>query len=199
LLVTKTMRESPLLKAVQALDEELERFEQLALSAERVPLTSERNIEKAAKSINDAADSQKRVGAHIAALIDAITTARQLHDATAEKVIARRDELEKRADLYNTQLARFAKLGKEATEISTFVRQLGEMKDKPPTAETVKNLDDVVARMEQVVAGATELAKEAQAQDMEELERQCDSLRQQVQSALNKVSLLRGKIAASLG
>ena len=193
------MRESPLSMAVQALDEELERFEQLAASAERVPLTSERNIEKAARSINEAAESQKRVGAHIAALIDAITTARQLHDATAEKVIARRDELEKRADLYNTQLARFAKLGKEATEISSFVRQLGETKEKAPSAETVKLLEEVAGRMQQVVAGALELGKEAQAQDMEELERQCDSLRQQVQSALNKVTLLRDKIASSIG
>jgi hypothetical protein len=197
--VTKAMWESPLMKAVQALDEELERFEQLALSAERVPLTSERNMEKAARSINEAADSQKRVATHIAALIEAITTARQVHDATAEKVIARREVLDKRLALHQTQLARFGKLGQQAAEISSFVRQLGEMKDKPATADTVKHLDDVAGRMEQVVAGAVELGREARAGDMEEIERQCDSLRQQVQSALNKVTLLRDKIAASLG
>jgi hypothetical protein len=33
---------------------------------------------------------------------------------------------------------------------------------------------------------------------MDELARNCDSLKQQVQSALNKVTLLRDKLAASL-
>lgn len=191
-------RESPLSLAVQALDDALENFELLAASAERVPLTSERNLEKAATSINQAAESQKRVGAHIQALIDAITVARQQHDATADKVIARRDELEARAAAFNAQLTRFAQLGKEATEISSFVRQLGETKGAAPSKETVAHLTDVVARMEKVVAGAAALGKEAEAATMEDLERQCDSLKQQVQSALNKVSLLRDKIAAAL-
>src|SRR5260370_40508500 len=134
------MRDTPLMRAVQALDEELERFEALAHTSERVPLTSERNLEKAASAINEAAESQKRVGAHSTALIEAITTARQQHDATANKVIARRDELEARANLFNEQLARFAQLGKEATEISAFVRQLGENKGQPPSQETVRQL-----------------------------------------------------------
>lgn len=183
--------------AVQALDEELERFEALAASAERVPLTSERNIEKAAKTINDAAESQKRVGAHIAALIDAITVARQKHDATADKVIARRDVLVERRELHDGLLGRYGQIGKEATEISAFVRQLGEQKDKP-AAETVKLLESIIVRMERVVTDSTALGAEAAKADMEELERNCDSLRQQVQSALNKVTLLRDKLAASL-
>jgi hypothetical protein len=33
---------------------------------------------------------------------------------------------------------------------------------------------------------------------MEDLERQCDSLKQQVQSALNKVTLLRDKLAQQM-
>jgi hypothetical protein len=196
--VGKPVGESPLMRAVQALDAELHSFEQLAHTAERVPLTSERNLEKAAKAINDAAESQKRVGAHIATLIDAISKARQQHDATADKIIARRDELEARAELFNAQLARFAALGKEATDISAVVRTLGEHKVQPPSQETVQQLSDVAGRLERVAGAATELGKEADAAQMEELARNCDSLKQQVQSALNKVTLLRDKLAASL-
>jgi hypothetical protein len=186
------------MRAVQALDEELARFEELAHAAARVPLTSERNLEKAAKTINDAAESQKRVGAHIAALIEAIATARQQHDATANQIIARRDELESRAELFTTQLKRFAQLGTEATEISAFVRQLGEHKGESPSRETVQQLAEVAGRMERVVAAAAELGTEAGAMQMDDLARNCDSLKQQVQSALNKVTLLRDKLAAAL-
>ena len=79
-----TTADSPLKAAVQALDDELERFEQLAHAAHKTPLTSERNLEKAATSINQAAESQQRVHGHIQALIDAISVARNKHDVTAE-------------------------------------------------------------------------------------------------------------------
>jgi len=46
--------------------------------------------------------------------------------------------------------------------------------------------------------GAAALAKEAEAENMEDLGRQCDSLKQQVQSALNKVSLLREKLSSTM-
>ena len=196
--MTKTTSpDSPLKTAVQALDDELDRFEALADSARRTPLTSERNLEKAATAINQAAESQQRVHGHIQALIDAIGAARVKHDKTAEELVQTRDEVQARGERFQAQLARFAALGKEAAEISGFVRQLGELKGKA-NGEVVAQLGEVQERMTKVVAGATALGKEAEAEQMEDLGRQCDSLRQQVQSALNKVTLLRDKLSASM-
>jgi len=196
--VTKsTTTDSALKAAVQALDEELDRFEALADAARRTPLTSERNLEKAATAINQAADSQKRVHGHIQALIDAITAARVKHDQTAEELVKTRDEVQARGERFQTQLARFAALGKEAADISGFVRQLGELKGKP-NGEVVAQLASVQERMARVVDGAAALGKEADAENMEDLGRQCDSLKQQVQSALNKVTLLRDKLAQQM-
>jgi chromosome segregation ATPase len=197
--VTKTPKEngSPLERAVAALDEELNRFEQLANSAQRTPLTSERNLEKAAQAINQAAESQQRVHGHIQALIEAISQARAQHDATAETLVKTRDEVQARGERFQEQLSRFAALGKEAADISGFVRQLGELKGKP-NGEVVAQLGSVQERMSKVVEGATALEKEAEAESMEDLARNCDSLRQQVQSALNKVALLREKLSATM-
>ncbi|MCU1280868.1 MAG: hypothetical protein JWM53_4414 [bacterium] len=194
---TNATPESPLKVAVQALDEELDRFDALAQSAQRTPLTSERNLEKAATAINQAAESQQRVHGHIQALIDAISAARVKHDKTAEELVKTRDEVQARGERFQTQLGRFAALGKEAADISTFVRQLGELKGKP-SGEVVAQLTEVQERMGKVVEGATALGAEAETEKMEDLSRQCDSLKQQVQSALNKVSLLREKLSASL-
>ncbi len=192
-----TTPDSPLLAAVHALDDELGRFEALADAARRTPLTSERNLEKAATAINQAAESQQRVHGHIQALIEAITVARKQHDETAEALVKTRDEVQARGERFQTQLARFAALGKEAADISGFVRQLGELKGKP-NGEVVAQLAEVQERMTKVVAGATALGKEAESEDMEDLGRQCDSLKQQVQSALNKVTLLREKLAQQM-
>ena len=188
---------SPLMAAVQALDAELQRFEALADSARRMPLTSERNLEKAATAINQAAESQQRVHGHIQALIDAISTARKQHDETAEALVQTRDEVQARGERFQAQLARFAALGQEAAEISAFVRQLGELKAKP-NGEVVAKLAEVRERMAKVVDGAGALGKEAEHENMEDLGRQCDSLKQQVQSALNKVTLLREKLSQQL-
>ena len=192
-----TTSDSPLKAAVQALDEELARFEALADAAQRTPLTSERNLEKAATAINQAAESQQRVHGHIQALIDAISAARVKHDKSAEELVKTRDEVQARGERFQTQLARFAALGKEAADISGFVRELGELKGKP-NGEVVGKLTEVQERMTKVVAGATALGAEAETEKMEDLARQCDSLKQQVQSALNKVTLLREKLASTM-
>jgi chromosome segregation ATPase len=197
IVVGKEPKGTALSQAVHALDEELARFASLAATAERVPLTSERNLEKAARAINEAAESQQRVGAHIATLIDAISQARGQHDATAQRVIELRDRVQARASELEGKLARFAALGREAQEISARVRQLGDNGGKPPTRDTIAQLGEVAALMGGVVEGAATLEREAQAAELEELARQCDSLRQQVQSALNKVTLLRDKLVAA--
>ena len=188
---------TPLSAAVQRLDDELARFDQLAQSARKIQLTSERNLEKAARAINDAAESQRRVTEHIALLIEAISSARTRHDAVAAELLTTRDDVQARAERFEAQLGRFAALGKEAADISAQVRELGAIKDKP-NAEIVALLTSVKERMTGVVAGAVALAAEADAESMEDLARQCESLKQQVQSALNKVSLLRDKLAATL-
>ena len=196
--MTKTTTpDSPLKAAVQALDDELARFEALADAAHRTPLTSERNLEKAATAINQAAESQQRVHGHIQALIDAISAARVKHDKSAEELVKTRDEVQARGERFQTQLGRFAALGKEAADISGFVRELGELKGKP-NGEVVAKLAEVQERMTKVVSGATELGKEAEHEHMEDLARQCDSLKQQVQSALNKVTLLHEKLSSTM-
>lgn len=194
---TKEPARSPLAAAVQALDEELASFAQLAQSAQRVPLTSERNLDKAARAINDAARSQERVMAHIQALVEAIARARAEHEATAQALVARRDEVEARGARYRTQLGRFGALGQGAAAISAEVRRLGTA-EGAPTAALVGELAAVRARLGGIVEGAAALGGEAAAERMEDLARQCDALKQQVQSALNKVKLLHDKLAAAL-
>ena len=63
---------SDLVAATMALDEELAKVEHLADAAGRVPLSSRRNLEKAARTTAEAAEAQGKVGEHIAALMAAL-------------------------------------------------------------------------------------------------------------------------------
>jgi chromosome segregation ATPase len=197
--VTKASKpsESTLQAAVLALDEELVRFEQLAQSARRVPLTSERNLEKAASTVNQAAESQQRVYALLQALNQALSTVRIQHEHTAEELVKTRDEVQARSERLQTLRERFASLGSEAAGASSFMREWGELKEKP-RGELVAQLGEVQERLTRIVDGAATLGKEAENEHLEDLGRQCDSLKQQMRSLSNKVSLLRDKLAATL-
>src|SRR5205823_4692682 len=67
---------SPLATSAAALESELHRYLDLATVAQRIPLNSEKNLDRAARAIKDAMDSQERVSANVRALFEAITRAR---------------------------------------------------------------------------------------------------------------------------
>src|SRR5689334_21694829 len=75
--------ESPLASSAVALEAELRRYFDLATVAQKVPLNSEKNLERAARSMREAMDSQERVGVQVRALFEAITHARESQEAMA--------------------------------------------------------------------------------------------------------------------
>src|SRR5438128_6544041 len=62
---------SALSSAAAALEVELRRFEQLGQLARKIELNSERNLEKAARATQEAAESQQRVAQHVRDLVSA--------------------------------------------------------------------------------------------------------------------------------
>jgi chromosome segregation ATPase len=190
-------RRSDLAAAALALDEELERVEALAAAAARVPLTSERNLERAARTVNEAAQAQQRVGERIQTLVAALNTARERNEATVAALSARGAEVQQRHDELGALLQRFEALGQEAREISGAAQEISASAAAQPD-ETVARLHQIEARMGGVVDGARALAEAADAAGLDDLARQADGLRQQVLAARNKVGLLGRKLAERL-
>ncbi len=187
---------SPLAEATLALDEKLERFEDLAAAAQRIPLNSQKNIERAAVAINESADCQNEVLAHIHALIQVLNAARDRNQATAAVLQTRGEAVQKRNDELGALLVRFAALGQAAKDISGAVTPLrGNDADNAGAREgAVAELAQVDARMGEISAQAVELATAANEAELSDLAQQADSLRQQIASARNKVNLLLKKL-----
>ena len=179
--MTKADKPSELAEAALALDHELRRFEDLAAQAAHVKLNSEKSLERATDALTRAAESQDRINAHVQKLVQAVAQARQKQESDAAALMARAQEIAGRRKQFAEVLQRMGALGQMAKEVQEL------LKAGPG------NLDEVQQRMQKVADDAAEIGQAAQSQDMEDLTRQADTLRQQVLSAKNKVALLAKK------
>jgi len=179
--MTKAAPPNELSAAALALDRELRRFEDLAAQAAQLKLNSEKNLERATEALSRAAESQDRIGAHVQELVEAITAAREKQERDASALMSRAQEIAARRAQFVQLLQRMAGLGQMAREIQELLQS-----DQRDVAE-------VQARMDKVAEGAGEIGRAAQEQEMEELARQAETLRQQVLAARNKLGLLAKK------
>ena len=189
-------------EAAALLEQALRRFEELTGTARRFPLNSQKNIERAARATQEAAESQEAVATQLHALIDAINVARDRNQAASDAIRARAEEIRARTEDLTTLMQRFAGLGEAATEINVMVQEAlpasseGSQDAGELSAKMAEPLARVLARMGDVLAQAQELQAEADRFDMPELARQTDSVRQQILSARNKVLMLERTIGA---
>ena len=175
--------------AAHALETELARFQQAADTAVRLPLSSRRNLDKAANAINEAADSQRRIGEHIGALMIALNAARDQNQQTADSLAPRGAEIQARMDEHGQLFARLQSLGQVAKDITAEVRTVGE-----DPAQTLVLLRSVEQRMGEVVQQAQQLTQAARDAHLGELVQDAESLTKQVQSARNKLGLALAKL-----
>src|SRR2546423_4827923 len=104
--------------AAAALESELRRFEQLAELATRVELKSQKNLERATRAAQDAAQAQDRVGERVRALVEEIALARARQEEQAKALGARAEEIQSRRQALEALLERFARLGTDASEVN---------------------------------------------------------------------------------
>ena len=179
--MTKADKPSELAEAALALDRELRRFEELSAQAAKVKLNTEKNLERATDALTRAAESQDRIGAHVQELVKAVAAARQRQEQEAAALMARAKEIAARREQFGELLRKMGGLGQMAKEIQELLKA------------DQRDVGEVQSRMNKVAEGAAEIARAAQEQEMEELARQAEVLRQQVLAARNKLGLLGKK------
>ena len=171
-----------------------------------MPLTSEKNLERAARAITDAAESEKRVLEDVQALVLAITAAREAQQSSSEALSAHVNAVSENQPELDLLLARFAQLGEVAKTLNVTMQKIAGYKANPYAAEPVGRAADEIASqalaqmeagMATVAAHAQDLATEADGKSFEDLARQAESLRQQVLAAKNKLSLLQKALPGS--
>jgi uncharacterized protein YoxC len=200
--MTKREKQDPtqLEQAAEGVEEELRRFEDLAETVLRTPLDSEKNLERASKALRDVAESDERLVAQLQKLVAAVGGIRDRQQEHARGVNARAEELQARTQAFQALLQRYAGLGRSAAELNAVVQDIAARRQKATTSEDNRalagSLDQLLERMGQVAEEAQGLATSSTEQDFGDIARQADSLRQQLLSARNKMSLLQKGLAA---
>lgn len=182
---------APLTEAAAALEAELKRFEEMASAARKMPLDTEKNLARAARALQETADAQERTADLVRALVSAINHARDQQQAQAEALLARAEQLKAQTENLEDLLGRFKTLGADAREIQSLVQlasQRGAAQDLPGALEV---LDQAREKIDTIAGSASDLANDAKTKGIHDVEREADSLRQQLLAARNKLSLLQ--------
>jgi chromosome segregation ATPase len=186
-------KKSALVLATEELDHELSRVEHLCESATRVPLSTRRNLEKAAHTVAEAGGVQLAVGERIGALMAALTVVRERNEKTVASMQSLSDEIQRRSEELSGLLERFDKLGAEAREVSARVQTV-----TASSAETEARLKELEASLSALAESAKTLHEDAGRGGWSDVQRDAESLRQQVLAAKNKLTMLAQKLAGRL-
>lgn len=187
--------ESPLVAAARALTEHLTRFEEVSSSVASAPINSEKALSRARKSLLECSEHEGRLAESLRNLAQAMQAMQQQQQRCVEHTAVAAERIRQRQDERLALQERLLKLGDNAREVSAPVAALPEGANEPGSTEAIAPLQEVVRRLEAVIAEAAEVTALARQGDWADLERDTHSLEQQLQSARNRVLLGLRKLA----
>lgn len=186
---------SPLAVTAGALDTEIERFESLTRQLEEAPLSSEKQLERAAKMLTDLGECEERLHGHVMSLAKQLTGVRDRQQVHAKAVTDRAQVLQQRTVVFQELMQQFAALGQSAAELNGRVQRVAALRQAGASQEDTQRevlglIAELQVRMGDVAGEAQALTDAANEKDFPDIARQADSLRQQLLSARNKMGLL---------
>jgi uncharacterized coiled-coil DUF342 family protein len=163
-----------LLRAAASLEAELGQLESICRTARKIPLTSEKNIARAAKELEQALTLPERLALGLQALASAMATMQARQQAALEPLAAFANEIQQRHQRLREHMQAYAALGSAAAEVTARI-QAGE-------GGRAAVLSDVDAQLAKISADARALFDAAHADDFPELTREADALKQRAAS-----------------
>lgn len=124
MIMPREKEPSPLVGAARALDAELERLEALAARSQREPLNSQRNMERAARTLGGVTELEETIRGALARLVEAMEGVGARQNAAMAALGARAKELEARFGSFKELVARRDQLGEHGQRVNESIRQL---------------------------------------------------------------------------
>jgi hypothetical protein len=187
-------QESPLVVAARHLTDALQRFQAQSSELERLPINSEKSLQRARQGLEACAEHGTKLAESLrdfATAMQDVQLAQQrcveLSAAATQRVLERQTQ---RVQLQE----RLALLGQNAREVAAPVATQPEPSEAS-SGEMLSNLKEVESRLDAVIAQASELCDQAQRDDWNDLQRDTQSLQHQLQAVRNRVLLWRRKLA----
>lgn len=176
---------SPLLQAATLLETELGRLEAISRSARKIPLTTEKNIVRAAKELEEALALPERLAAGLQALASAMATLQARQQAALEPLSAFATDIQRRHQRLSEHMQAYSALGSAAAAVTALLQanQGGHA--------TV--LDDVNQQLVKIGSDARALCDAAQDDDFPDLAREADAMKQRAAALRRRLDAIDKK------
>jgi hypothetical protein len=187
---------SALVAHASALEEELAHFEALVGEAGRLELISEPTLQRARQVLEDCAASERRMADQLHAFVSAMQAIQERQRVCMLDTVQAAERIRARITERNALLERFGALGERAGAVNAPVAAVMEGNLRGASAsELATALGEVVTRTDAIVESAAEVAADARAASWEDIAKEADGLRAQVEAARDKVLAARRSLA----
>ncbi|HXI59636.1 MAG TPA: hypothetical protein VNO55_26390 [Polyangia bacterium] len=160
-----------MVRAAEALEEEIVRLEAISRSSRKIRLNSDKNIARAAAELNEALTLPERLAERLRALATAMGNMQERQQAALEPLAAFAVEIQQRMQRLEGHMHSFATLGKAAGEVNA--QLAGGQADRAAVALAE-------ARLQEISDAARALFEAARDDDFPEVAREADVLKQRM-------------------
>lgn len=183
-------------RAALALDVRFEEFCRLSAELERVSIDSDSGLERARILLKDLNECREGFTPASQDMARALEGARQRTAEAAQKVETREQAVQDRVSHVDQMLSRYRLLGDTVRRVTTAVAELKQSPEGGLSPDErsmlASKMPEINAQMNIVVDEAKRLMDDARDANMKILERNCDSLRQTVQTSIHRFAQLSG-------
>lgn len=178
-----------LTRCAEAVERELRRLEELSRSARNIKLSSEKNIARAARGLQQALEQQERLLHELRALGQAMLGMQARQEEAMVPLQARAPELQARLARHSEHMQRFGALGLKAKDA---VGALVELSSKPDGqgAEGTALMINADERVRELIDETRAMAEAAKEDEFPEIAREANALEQRVRAMRERLSEL---------
>jgi chromosome segregation ATPase len=192
---SKKVVETPLAKAASALEGELLEYERFVSEVKRMNLNTEKAMHRAKDLLENCAAGEQRMAERLQAFAAAMQGVQVRQQTCISEAVQAAEKIQQRIQKRSELLERFSALGERARALNEPVAELEAKQDGANAQDLLKTLNEVATRTESVVAEAETLGADAVADDWQDIAREATTLKQQLQSARNKILVAQRDVA----
>ncbi len=183
-----------LTRCAETVDRELCRFEELSRSARNIKLSSEKNIVRAARGLQQALEQQERLAAELRAFGQAMFGMQTRQEAATLSLQARATDIQARMARHSEHMERFQALGLKAKDAVAALVTLSSSGADSEGADAAVIALDAGEQVRKLVDEARAIAEAAKADDFPEISGEAHALEQRVRAMGERLSeLVRAK------
>jgi hypothetical protein len=194
--MTTKKNEGPLTLAALALEDELLTFEELVNDLARLHVNSDKTLQRARQNLEACSEFEQKLAERLKAFAEAMQQMQMKQQGCMTAALEHAHRIQARNDARNVLLERVNALGLSARDINAPMNDLViDDAGKSDPTQVLAKIQHVGERLEAVIAEAAAVANAAKEGDWQDIARDADVLKQQLQSARNKVLVAQRNVA----